>query len=373
MKFACKILALVFAAWPAYSQEAGAAAGKAGLAADAKAASAPARVGLAASSDPIGGPLIGYAARSDSPDVYPLNGFPGAAFPGPVVSLAQASGRPVVSSVGGYAVAAGEQPGELLIYSLTPGAAPASLPPSALQFSTHPDQIVLSPLGRAAALYERARQQVEIVAGLPFRPVSLGAISLPGAPGVLTALAVSDSGAVALAAFSSARNSGQIYVLRRDAAPLLAGPAGRVVHLAFAPNSHDALAADYDRSQILLLRDGGLDGMQLLAGPGEGVRAPAAVEASTRGEVFVVNDGSPTVLVLSLVQAGLSNVVECGCAASALQRLRNPDAFQLTTGGGPMAVLDADRDLPGVFYIPAGEHTNQQPVAGPLPARTRKR
>ena len=190
---------------------------------------------------------------------------------------------------------------------------------------------------------------------------------------MLTALAVSDSGAVALAAFSSARGSGEIYVLRREATPALAGSAGRVVHLAFVPNSHNALAADYDRGQILLLADGGLDGVQLLAGRGDGVGAPAAVEASTNGGVFVVNDGSPAVLVLSPVPGGLSGLVECGCAATALLRLRNPDSFQLTAGVGPLAVLNAEREAPSVFYIPAGEHANQQPVAGTPPARTRKR
>jgi hypothetical protein len=351
----------------------GAAAVNPRLAANARASSRPTQVALTESNDLVGGPLIGYAARADHSGVYPLLGFPGAAFPGPALTLVQATGTPAVSSVGGLALAAGERPGELLVYGLRPNTASGRLLPSTFAVSTQPDQIILSPLGRAALLYDRSRREIGILAGLPGRPIALYTVSLAGLPGVLTALAVSDDGLVSFAAFSTANGSGEIYAMRRDAPPSLAGSAGRVVHVAFLPNTQDALAADYDRSQVLLFRDGGRQGIQLLAGRSDGVRAPTAVEASTEGSAFVVNEGSEILVRLSPGESLPPGQIRCGCAASGLERLKNPDSFRLTNGAGVIAVLDADHDQPAVFYIPAGEEADQ-PRANDQPlSRGRRR
>jgi hypothetical protein len=238
---------------------------------------------------------------------------------------------------------------------------------------TQPDQIILSPLGRVALLYDRGRGEIGIVAGLPGRPIALYKVSLAGLQGVLTALAVSDDGAVSLAAFSTANDSGEVYAMRRDAPASLVGSIGRVVHLAFMPNTHDGLAADYERGQVLLLRDAGRQGVQVIAGGSDGVRAPKAVEASTEGSVFVVNEGSETLVMVPSGQPVPPSLIRCGCAASALERLKNPDSFRLTTGAGVIAVLEADRDRLDVFYIPAGGEADQEPSKDRPRSRGRRR
>jgi hypothetical protein len=190
---------------------------------------------------------------------------------------------------------------------------------------------------------------------------------------VLTALAVADNGSVALAAFSSERGSGRIYALRRDAPASPVASVSRVMHLSFVPNTHDGLAADYDRSEILLLRDGGRQGVELLAGRGGGIGAPRAVEASTDGRVFVVNDGANAVLMLPAGRPAAPSVIACGCVAANLDRLKNPDSFRLTSGAGVIAVLAADTAQPAVFPIPAGEDADPQPSQGPNLSRGRSR
>lgn len=373
MRFDWAILTLAVAAVPVHAQVIGAAAVKSRPAVAAKASSRPAQVALTESGDLVGGPLIGYAARADLSGVYPLHGFPGAAFPGPTLTLAQAGGTPVVSSVGGYALAAGPRPGELLVYGLRPNTASRRLLPSTFLVRTQPDLIVVSPLGRVTLLYDRGRREIEILAGLPGRPNSLYTVSLAGVPGVLTALAVSDDGVVSLAAFSSANGSGEIYAMRRDAPASLVGSVSRVVHLAFVPNTRDGLAADYERGQVLLMRDGGLQGVQVLAGRSDGVRAPTAVEASTEGAVFVVNEGSEALVMLPPGQSAPPGLIPCGCAASGLERLKDPDSFRLTTGSGVIAVLEADLDQPWVFYIPAVEEADQERSSGLPLGRGRSR
>jgi hypothetical protein len=144
----------------------------------------------------------------------------------------------------------------------------------------------------------------------------------------------------------------------------------RVVHLSFVPKSHDGLAADYESGQVLLLRDGGRQGVQVLAGRNEGVRAPTVVEASLSGTVFAVNEGSETVVMMQPGQA--AGLISCGCAASGLDRLKNPDLF-LLTAAGVLAVLEADPDQPGVFYIPAAEQAEPQPSNAGTPGRGRNR
>ena len=373
MRLDWAILALAALAAPAYAQLTAGAALKSRPVVAAKASPGPATVALTESSDLVGGPLIGYTASADRSGVYPLQGFPGAAFPGPTLTLSQAGGPAVVSSVGGYALAAGQRPGELLVYGLRSNTASGRLLPSAFGVSTQPDQIVLSPLGRVALLYDRGRREIEIVTGMPGRPIPLYTASLAAIGGVLTALAVSDDGAVSLAAFSTANGSGEIYAMRPDAPASLVGSVSRVVHLAFVPNSRDGLAADYDRGQVLLLKDGGRQGVQQLAGRSDGVRAPTAVEASTQGSVIVVNEGSQTLVMLPSGGSSPPSGVPCGCAASALERLKNPDSFRLTAGTGAIAVLEADRDQPYVFYIPAGEEADQEPASGRTLGRGRSR
>lgn len=372
MRFDRAILVLAMAV-PVQAQLAGTATVSPRLAADAQALSRPAGAALSESSDLLGAPLIGFAARADHSGVYPLHGFPGAAFPGHTLELMQAGGVPVVSSVGGYALAAGEQPGELLVYSLRPGTASGRLIPSSFEVSIQPDRIVVSPLGRMVLLYDRSRREIEVLGGLPGRPVSIYKTPLEGIPGVLTALAVADDGSVALAAFSTARGSGEIYALRRDGPASPAGSVSRVMHLSFVPNTRDGLAADFERSEVLLLRDGGRQGTEVLAGHGGGIRAPRAVEASTDGSVFVVNDGANAVLMLPAGQPSAAKLIGCSCVASGLERLKNPDSFRLTSGAGVIAVLAADGAQPAVFPIPAAEETDPQPSHGPNLSRGRSR
>jgi hypothetical protein len=332
---------------------------------------------VVATADPLGSPLIGFAARADGAGLYALQGFPGAAFPGPRLTLARAAGLSAISSVGSYALARGAQPGELLVYSLRPNPGSGRLLPGAFFVNTQADRIVLSPLGGVALLYDRERREIEVVAGLPRQPRSLYTVSLAGLGGVLTALAVSDDGAVALAAFSSENSGGEIYRLQRDAAASRKGTAsraasaGRVVHISFVPQTRDALAADYASGQVLMLKDGGRQGTQTIAGRADGVRAPVAVEASTGGSVFVVNKGSGTLVVIASEGASPSSFA-CGCVATGLDRLKDPNSFRLTTGAGVQAVLQADQNHPDVFYIPAGEEAAQQPSDSQAPSRIRK-
>jgi hypothetical protein len=372
MRLDWAILTLAVVTVPVRAQWSGVATVKAGPAVAARVSSGPPSVALSESSDLVGGSLIGYAVRADRSGVIPLQGFPGAAFPGPTLTLAEAGGIPVVSSVGGYALAASRQPGELLVYGLRPRTVASRVLPSTVRLKMQADQIVLSPLGRAALIYDRERREIEVLVGLPARPTSLYTASLAGVQGVLTALAVSDDGAVALAAFSSANSPGEIYAMRRDAPASLVGQVSRVVHLAFVPNAPDALAADYERSQVLLLKDGGRQGMQVLAGSHDGLRSPTAVEASTQGSIFVVNEGSETLVMLS-GQAALPGLVRCGCPASGLERLNDPDSFRLTRGEGVIAVLEAHDGPANVFYVPAGVAADQEPSIDKPPSRGRSR
>ncbi len=371
MRLDWAILTLAALAVPVHAQWSGVAAVKAGPAVAARASSGAPSVALTESSDLVGGSLIGYAPQADG-GVVPLQGLPGAAFPGPTLTMAEAGGTPVISSVGAYALAPGRQPAELLVYGLRPRRTASSVLPSTVHLKLQADQIVLSPLGRAALAYDRTRREVEVLSGIPARPTSLFTASLGGVRGVLTALAVSDDGSVALAAFSNPNSPGAIYALRRGAAPALVGAAGRVVHLAFVPNAEDALAADYDRNEVLLLQDAGRQGIQTLAGRNDGVRAPTAVEATTQGAIFAVSEGSNAVIALSSAQATLG-LLPCSCAASALDRLKDPDSFRLTGGEGVIAVLQANANPAGVFYIPAGAEAEPRPAADRTLSRGRSR
>jgi hypothetical protein len=225
------------------------------------------------------------------------------------------------------------------------------------------DFIALGPLGRSAALYHRRENLIETLAGLPQRPYITSRIDLRPADGVLTALAVDDTGRSVLAGLSQ-RESGALFSFAAGARGQLLTSVARPSYVAFVPQSLSFVAADYGADQILWGRDASVAGdVVVLAGPADRIARPIAVESSRDGTRFLVlNQDRAELIVIDRV-SGVSSLSPCRCQPTTLMRLRDADSFHLLQGDGPTStVLRLSTDTPTGFDIalaPREEKTRQ--------------
>lgn len=291
----------------------------------------------AAQDIPVAGPVLGYAWEAASGRLRPILGIPGSSLLGAPLEIGASLSRAQVSPRQDYALGVNADSGAVLIVRLngSPSAEPlAGLGPGA-------DGIAISATGSAAAIYSGDRQTLHIVTGLPDAP----AVAAAALPGPLTALAVHDSGELALAVASE-----QLYALGPGAEPRRLGPVGAAAAMAFAENSRDALVADPDRGEVFLLR--GENERLILAGERDGVRDPVAVALVGR-HGFVANRGSNTVLLVDLA-GGPAVVVPCPCEVAGLERLRGEAVFRLTHSFGSASYLleAAGPAEPRLWFVP---------------------
>jgi hypothetical protein len=113
----------------------------------------------------------------------------------------------------------------------------------------HPDAVAFSPRGGAAALYSNSRAEVQVVTGLPNKPVLQSDFSTSSI-GTFTAVALSDDGQVVFAVTSA----GQLE-LASDGKAFRAMPwTYSPLALSFVSGTHDLLLTDARQKDLVLLQ-----------------------------------------------------------------------------------------------------------------------
>jgi len=185
-------------------------------------------------------------------------------------------------------------------------------------------------------------------------------------PGILTALAVNDRGDALLAAVSD-RDSGSLYALTVGGQPRLVAPVTRVTAVRFLHNSSDAVAADYDANEVLLIRNV-LTNPQpvVMASARDGVQRPVAVASSPDNQrIFAANSEPGAVAVIS-PEGGAPELIACNCHATELSAVRGGSMFRLSSATtAPIMLLDASQPQARMLFIPPAEGTGEAPVAEP--------
>lgn len=297
----------------------------------------------------LNAPVLGYVLDASRGSVRPIWGIPGASTLGQPFQLGVALRRVEVSARQDYALAvtaAGEvvaigfaASGDTGVRQVA-GAAPGA------------DRIALSPMGRAAALYSRAGNAVQIVTGLPAAPSVTRTVDLSTLPGALAAAAVNDEGAL-LAAFSE-RGLALLFLVKPDESVQFVTPLGEPAALSFLPNGRDALVADGRENTVYLIRDlAGAAAATLVAGEADAISRPVAVETSLEGDRAFVAGSSGTILAVDLA-TGDRTALTCRCTPTGLARLNGRAVFRLTEpSADPLWVLDADAPEPALVFVPA--------------------
>ena len=204
-----------------------------------------------------------------------------------------------------------------------------------------PSQIVLSPNGTSAAIVNGTH--VQLFTGMPANAAAGIEFDLAGVP---AAIAVSDDGAVALAATEELDRMA-LYSYSSEGAAHRILTAGQIRSIEFLNQSHDAVLADAIENKVILLRNAA--DPTLIAS----VDQPTVVAASADNRTILAASSSSRLITTISLSDGKSSSTACGCEPVALARLRGGIVFRITDlSDGPTWIVDTSGAEPRVLFIP---------------------
>ena len=336
----------------------------------------------ALATDSIGGPALGFLFDPHNRSLRPLLGIPGAAHIAESLPLGVQLNTAEVAPGQGYALAvtADERFVWIDLRSATPIIRELQLGLSEVS------RIAVSPSGSAAAVYDRRGRQIRILNNLTEQPALREMVSLDGLDASATAIAISDdakSVLIATAADASplrSRRSGGLGVLWHVSSTgnvRRLGQAGRVSGVSFVPGRKDALVADPDRGEVLLIKDvQNAATTTILASARDGLAQPQTVIADGVLDRAIVSMRDDNRLALIPLDGGPIQFVDCACRPLQAAPLRTQSLYRLTDSPAqPVYLLDASRldadgttPAPRVFFIPASDD-GARSQDGPVTAR----
>lgn len=301
-----------------------------------------------AAENELAGPVLGFVFDPAN-GLQPILGVAGAATVGPPLDLSSEVSRIVISPRQSYGLAVSASNPGLLRVNMGDRVSVEQL---AISISAA-GLIALSPTGSSAAVHDRDRNRIEVIAGLPSAPTLAREFDLSIFPGVLASLAVSDDASVVIAGFSGVEENSVVALRSEGSVRTLMSPR-RASAAAFLPGSRDVLIADGPNSEIYLVRDAaGSAEPTLLAGEGQEISEPIAIAVSGDGKrAFVASSRAGRVATVELA-TGAVTIIPCACTPSDLAILNGNAVFRLTApAAGPMWLLDADGPEPRIVFVP---------------------
>ena len=271
----------------------------------------------------VDAPVLGYVLDSETGALHRINGTPGASWIGDALPLDFPVAQAQVATNQDVAIVR-DREGMTYLVRLD------RTPPVVSEFSEAmaADGMLISPLGRSAALYSTATGQVQ------FLDISLGTArvgetaDLPTETGEWTAFAISDRGVV-LAALAQDRG-GWLYSLRSGGQAIPVGRVQRAADLAFLADSDDVAVADTGANEVQLIWDVTSRPRSIvLAREGDRVTNPFAIEATLDGRFLAV--AVPDGFASIPVKGGPVAITPCNFALTELAPLADGSVFRLTT------------------------------------------
>jgi hypothetical protein len=307
----------------------------------------------------LGGPSLGFITDEKGSTIWPLLGILDAAIPGRPLELSHEIVKTTFSPRQNYALAVVAVNAQPVLVRLDVSDPQLFAIPGA---RFNPSQIVISPTGSAAALYDRGSKVLQLLAGLPDAP-RLAYEYDTSLLGDVQNIAVSDDASLALVSTGIERRSLWFLDTKGSALPVNAMQPSQMTFIA---ERHDAIIADDGTQEVFLLQSMDQNPVRLpgIVSRGE-IRQFAAIAASADGRMmFAAQQGSEDVLVMDL-QAGRTAVVPCHCKPTVLSPLKGTSVFRLNgLAGGPLTVLDASSPNPRTLIIPINTAALNPPGKG---------
>lgn len=299
----------------------------------------------------IGGPASGFILDGRSQAIRPINGLPGASLLGSPLAVPFRIGQAAIAR--DFALASRAEDGALFVVSGLRDAVPSVAPfdgaiPDVSLFS-------LSASGNAAVIYSAVTARIQIVTGLPGKPVAAPAVDVSPLPGAITAIEVNDGGSGVVAGVRDGAGNAVYGLLSfsGDSGPKYLGRAQDLSALALLRDGADAAFADRFANQVFLVRDiAGNAEVSILAGEQDGIDTPVALEA-VNAELYIADAGSGSLTVVDLVNRGAPASIALPGSPTRCERLGGEPILVLNeAGSAPLLLLDLTQGR-NLFFVPA--------------------
>jgi hypothetical protein len=292
-------------------------------------------------------PILGFAVRA------PLELRP-------ILGSAEASGLGLPLALPSGATAVMAAPGQRYVLAVLDQIAVARLGPDGLGplnpisgTMANVERVDFSPSGSAAVLYSRSSQRLQVLAGLPDSPSLVMDVDTTSWAATLTSAAVCDDAAVVLVGASAGDNT--LLAMLGSAGQLNAiANVSSISAIRFMVQTHDAVAVDSQRNQVLFLKAGqdASYSARVLGGDAQGLSAPSDVELSTDGSrVYVANSGTNAISIVEIA-TGNSQSLNCDFALAGFQRLTGSVVRVTGQNTNSVWVLDTDAVSPQISFVP---------------------
>lgn len=301
-------------------------------------------LGASALQAAVNGPVLGYVLNSETGALHRINGTPGASWVGDALPLEFPVAQAQVATSQDLAIVR-DREGKTYLVQLD------RTPPVVTEFSgaMAADGMLISPLGRSAALYSTATGQIQ------FWDISEGSArvgetaDLPAVPGEWTAFAISDRGVVVAAVAQD--GGGSLYWLQSGGQAMPIGTVQRVADLAFLANRDDVAVADTGANEVHLIQGVTSRRQPFVLAREPEVTNPFAIEATSDGRFVAV--AVPGGFASIPAQGGPVAITRCECAPTELAPLGDGSVFRLTADiRAPIRIAQVGTD-PSTRFIPA--------------------
>ncbi len=303
---------------------------------------------LASAQGALSGPSLGIFLDPAIQGLRNLRGIPGSAVGGENIELGYPVAKAAFSSAQDYALAASNDGTISLVRFGSTGVTSqvvSSLPKSL-------ELMAMSPKGQAAVFAEGS--SLQILAGLPAAWHRANPIDTSTLPGVPSALAISDDGAVVLVSVpdnTETSAKGGVFVLARGSRSFHFVSGQVASDLAFFPGSHDALLTNATDNSVTAVRD--VNGAATFAWifTDDRLIAPSVARVLDDGQRILVASSS-TGVVAVLDRDGRNPVfLPCNCAPNQIAPLRG-SVYQLTDSSGGLIWIVDLTDEPHLWFVP---------------------
>jgi hypothetical protein len=305
-------------------------------------------------SQPTTGPVLGYIWDTPSQGLRPVQGLPGASVVG--TATVSASGR----SAAFIATASSGVSGMALFLDANGGVFQAPLSGGALtQVANIPGatSLLLSNAGSYSLITGESISGAPIasvISGLPQSP-TIRSLNLSGLASIAGG-AASDTGTVALAV-SSSQSGASIVAFAGQGAGTQLATAQSFGGMQFVPGSDELVIADGGTGALTAISHVSTTPASAALSSAGAITSPLALDITSNGRWVVAANRAGEVLRIDLTGTAAATKVHCTCAPSQVLAMRGSTpgtAVRLvTSGGGPLWVVDAGGATPRVLFIPA--------------------
>jgi hypothetical protein len=293
-----------------------------------------------------GGPVPGYILDSRTSVIRPVLGIPGAMQLGAPLSPGFNVTSAEFGPAGDFALAMDDRTPAHLYLVQQLSSTPAASDLGALANDAR--VLAINSSGSAGMVYSASTSQIWFATGLPQQPVLSAPISTANLAGPITAAALDDAGACAIA------GTGALETICSDGTSRRILETGlNVASIALSLNGQDAIVADQAATQVLFIPNYAQSSAStVIAAASDGLNTPAAVRAISATRILVADNAASKLFSIDTSGAQTVQSIDLNIAPTQLRPLADRGILLLNDAATlPFTIMDLSQMQ--TFFIPA--------------------